>query len=169
MIIQLLEDATIDAGDVNGTDNTASTTSSSSGGVAVGAMRTQFACSSCKDNIALIFNRLVWCLKLLTLDQVGDVIKYHIPMKVSKYSTVTAVGDSSFEVIRDDVHHDNWHTHSFTQSLCFEQGGTRTGSASTSIGSVLFSDPMVRCILSKRVEFSKDHIAKIKLRSLDER
>ena len=94
-----------------------------------------------KANMALIFHRLIWSMKILTLDQVHDIRSYTLPMEC------IASTSSDFEIITSDPY--EYHTLSSTSNT----------------GSVLFTENMIRCLLSRRVEFSKDIIMKIKLKN----
>jgi len=177
-VIHLLEDATIDVGDMNDADDAGA-------GAGPGGIKSYGACSSSKDNIALMFHRLVWCLKIMTLDQPGDAVRYNIPAapdcdasagaiigstinSSKEEGSVSAEGGTMgqmgggraahpFEVIDDDDYYHSWHKHPVL-SVSVTKGAKGQGN-----GVVLFSEKMVRCILSRRVEFSKEHISKLKL------
>lgn len=158
-VIQLLEDATIDVGDINDTED-------GSGGSTTPVFKGYGACSSSKDNIALMFQRVVWCLKIMTLDQPGDAVRYNIPVAADKpvnSSAAVSTGSAGpaghpFETIEEDEYYHSWHKHPV-----LSVSGSAKGKAAAGSGIVLFSEKMVRCILSKRVEFSKEHISKLKL------
>lgn len=163
-IIELLEDATIDVADFdNGVGESP-------------AEGEQAVDNNKKENIALLFHRLVWCMKLMTLDQVIDIKRYRLPLSSAgsdnkeKPSTAdglekTALSNdketrSDFKgterdaayIVENDIFKDTWQN----QVQISGKPGNCNGNR------ILFNEQMIRCLLSRRVEFSRDAVAKIK-------
>ena len=237
-IILLLEDATIDVADFE------HDTGSGSGGTTTGDVTTTIN-NNKKENIALLFHRLVWCMKLLTLDQVIDIKRYKLPIapiapissngsstsgvngvdssvvsvvntsnsnpnadaitaplsNISKDSSHSsseplesnlvaasnpdpnpasvsvsgANGDNNTEghqltpssiskgtvySVENDIYKDTWQIQVKIGSGNNNSNDSKNGNGS---GRVLFDQYMIRCLLSRRIEFSRDAVAKIKL------
>ena len=102
------------------------------------------------------FLALMWILKLLTLDSVGDVGRYKIPLSVFKpyvedIGCLLAISDARLGVT------------SPSPAASAATSSNDNGSRSTKTLSAIVLDRFLRAVLARRTDFSADAISKAKL------